>query len=377
MGGKAKAPPPPDYSALVAASEKAAQYSYQLGRDQLDWAKEQYAMDREISDKVIGRAMTMMDDNQRNAQEDRNFYIQNYRPLEQDLIRDASTYGSKERREVEMGRAEANVAEQYEQARQAATRNLESFGIDPSSTRFAALDLGTRTAQAAATAAAGNQANAQVDAISRAMRSEAINVGKGYPGQVAATYGTALQSGNSAVNSGLATTASGANTMGTATQWQGLGNQSVGMWGNILNQSYQNQMDAWKANNSSSSGAGGIAGAVLGAGLKLAMSYEGGGAVNDGPIVHGDERDMTPGGHIPSHASPSGGRAIDDVPAQLTAGEFVVPKDVVAWKGEEYFQKLIQGSREKREQAPAKPSVGPVTKQRPTFASRPAALPME
>lgn len=368
MGGKAKAPPPPDYSALAAASERAAEFSYKLGREQLDWAKEQYAMDRDVTDRVIGRAMTIMEDNQRNAQEDRNFYVQNYRPLEQDLIRDAATYGSAERREVEMGRAEANVAEQYEQARKAATRNLESFGIDPSSTRYAALDLGARTSQAAATAAAGNQANAQVDAVSRALRSEAINVGKGYPGQVAATYGTALQGGNSAVNSGLATTASGANTMGTATQWQGLGNQSIGTWGNILNQSYSNQLDAWKANNSSSSGWGGVAGAVLGAGLNMAMKMEDGGAV---------PTDGTPGGHVPPDASPTGGKAIDDVPARLTAGEFVVPKDVVAWKGEEYFQKLIQGSRKAKTDAPAKPSVGPAPVEAPTFQSRPAALPME
>lgn len=377
MGGKSKAPPPPDYSQLAAASERAAQLSYQISKDQLAWAKEQYAADREISDQVIGRAMSIMDMNQRNAEEDRNFYIQNYRPLEQDLIRDAQTYGSDQRRELEVGRAEANVAQQFEQARKSAERNLESFGIDPSSTRYAALDIGVRTNQAAATAAAGNQANAQVDAIQRALRSEAINVGKGYPGQVAATYGTALQGGNSAVNSGLATTASGANTMGTAPQWMGMGNQAIGQWGNILNQSYQNQLDAWKANQQSSSGWGSVAGSVLGAGLSMAMKFEDGGAVNDGPIIEGDYRDITPGGHIPPHASPSGGRAIDDVPARLTAGEFVVPKDVVAWKGEEYFQKLIQGSREKRHEAPAKPSVGRAPAQRPTFASRPAALPAE
>lgn len=358
MGGKAKAPPPPDYSQLAAASEKSAEYSYKLGREQLDWAKEQYAQDREISDRVINRAMEIMDANQRAAEQDRAFYEQNYRPLEQDLIRDAQTFGSAERRELEMGKAEANVAQQFEQARQAATRNLESFGIDPSSTRFAALDIGVRTQQAAATAAAGNNANSQVDAIQRALRSEAINVGKGYPGQVAATYGTALQSGNSAVNSGLATTASGANTMGTATQWQSMGNQAVGTWGNILNMGYQNQMDAWKANENSSSGWGALAGTALGIGAKMLMAEE--------------------GGAIPPEASPSRGQAIDDVPARVNVGEFIVPKDVVSWKGEEFFQRLIQGSRKAKVDAPAKPEVAPAPAipERPRVVSRPAALPM-
>ena len=368
MGGKAKAPPPPDYSGLIAANEKAAQYSYDLGKQQLAWAKEQYAQDREITDKVIARAMEISDMNQLNAEQDRNFYIENYRPLEQDLIRDAQTYGSAERRELEMGKAEANVAQQFEQARRAATRNLESFGIDPSSTRYAALDIGMRTNQAAATAAAGNQANAQVDAISRALRSEALNVGKGYPGQVAATYGTALQAGNQAVNSGLATTASGANTMGTGVQWQGLGNQSMQIWGNTLNQSYQNQLDAWKANQSQSSGLGSILG--FGASMINGMTTASGAT---GLAALGAMFDD--GGAVPDHASPTRGAAIDDVPARLNAGEFVVPKDVVAWKGEEYFQKLIDGSRKAKDTAPAKPETALVPVEKPSFVSR-SAIPM-
>lgn len=367
MGGKSKAPPPPDYSQLAAISQKAAELNFQLGQDQLAWAKQQYAMDREVTDQVVQRALQMQDTNDKNAAEDRAFYIQNYRPLERSLVEDAANYGSAERREVEVGRAEANVAQQYEQARQAATRNLESFGIDPSSTRYAALDLGVRTQQAAATAAAGNQANQQVDAISRALRSEAINVGRGYPGQVAATYGTALQAGNQAVNSGLATTASGANTMGTGTQWAGLANQSMGIWGSTLNQSYQNQLDAYKANQSSSSGIG----AALGFGASLINGMKtAGGAAGLGALFT-----IAGGGAIPDHASPTRGGAVDDVPARLNVGEFVVPKDVVSWKGEEYFQKLIQGSRKAKDEAPAKPEVAIAPIEKPTFVSR-AAIPM-
>ena len=43
--------------------------------------------------------------------------------------------------------------------------------------------------------------------------------------------------------------------------------------------------------------------------------------------------------------SPTGGDAIDDVPANLTAGEFIIPKDIVEWKGKEYFYKLMAQSR--------------------------------
>ena len=76
-------------------------------------------------------------------------------------------------------------------------------------------------------------------------------------------------------------------------------------------------------------------------------------------------------------ASPTGGKAVDDVPAQLTVGEFVVPKDVAAWKGEEYFQKMIEQSRKAKEGATAKPSVAMAPQRAPTFVSRPGgAIPL-
>jgi hypothetical protein len=70
------------------------------------------------------------------------------------------------------------------------------------------------------------------------------------------------------------------------------------------------------------------------------------------------------GGMIPEEMSPSGDAVTDDIPAQgptgaiqLDGGEFVVPEDVVRWKGEEFFQRTIESSRKKRQEAPAKPEV--------------------
>ena len=53
------------------------------------------------------------------------------------------------------------------------------------------------------------------------------------------------------------------------------------------------------------------------------------------------------------------------------------PKDVAAWKGEEYFQKVIEQSRKAKGEATAKPSVGMAPQQAPTFVSRPGgAIPL-
>jgi hypothetical protein len=68
------------------------------------------------------------------------------------------------------------------------------------------------------------------------------------------------------------------------------------------------------------------------------------------------------GGVVPPGLSPSNGARVDDVPARinqtggtahLNVDEFVVPRDVTLWKGQEFFQKLIEKSRQDKVGAPA------------------------
>lgn len=375
MGSKYEAPPPPDYSGIANASAESAQLSFQLGREQLAWAREQYYKDRELTDSIVSKAGAAMDRNDATAQADRARYERTYQPLEDDLANDARSYATDERRDKDIGRAQATVATQFDQTRQAALQQLEGFGIDPSSTRYAALDIGTRAAKAAAMAAAGNQAAERVDAMGRALRSEAINVGRGYPGQVAAQYGTALNAGNQAVNSQLAATASGANTMGTAQGWTGTGNQSLGVWGNALTSGYNAQMAQYNANQNSSSGWGSALGLIGGIGLK-AFGLAEGGEVPDDQQLEGED----PSRMVPAHASPTRGKAIDDVPARLTVGEFVIPKEVVDYKGQQFFQNLIKKTRQAIDidgggngdvpDKPARPAIMNATPQMPTYQSR-------
>ena len=67
--------------------------------------------------------------------------------------------------------------------------------------------------------------------------------------------------------------------------------------------------------------------------------------------------DGTTGGFVSHHLSPSGGAQTDDIPAALNAEEFVIPKDVVKWKGQEFFQKMIDQSRKARGEGSAKPTM--------------------
>jgi hypothetical protein len=355
MGGKGDAPEAPDYSELAAVSEKSAEYSYKTAQEQLAWAKEVYADNKAVGDQVIDFALGQMDKQAAWADADRARYEDIYQPLEDQAAQRAQDYVTPERQEYEAGKAEADVAMQFEAARRAAQDKLEGYGVDPSQLRSGALDLQSRVAEAAAQAGAGNQARFRTEQYGDQLMANAINTGKGYPAQTLGAAGAAGASGNQATNTGLATTQSGANTMGTGYQWQGMGNQGVGMWGQILNAGYQNQLQGWQANQDASSG--------WGQALGLAASFIPGFA--EGGVIPGDE-----GAMIPPEASPSGGAIPDDVDAEieggpsakLNAGEFIVPKDVVQWLGEKGMQQIILKARKEmgnEEQRPAQPEPGP------------------
>lgn len=74
--------------------------------------------------------------------------------------------------------------------------------------------------------------------------------------------------------------------------------------------------------------------------------------------------DATTGGQVGAHMSPSGGQVQDDVNAHLNVDEFVIPKDVAKWKGEEFFHKLTAQAREAR--IKAQQTMGGKPSQRPT-----------
>lgn len=72
----------------------------------------------------------------------------------------------------------------------------------------------------------------------------------------------------------------------------------------------------------------------------------------------GRRAEPTRGGFVSRELSPSRGSQTDDVNARLNAGEFVIPKDIAAWKGKEFFYKLIAQSRKARSGGDEKPQVG-------------------
>jgi hypothetical protein len=361
MSSSPSAPPPPNYQPLADASQAAARESAQVMREQLAWAKTQYKDNKIFTDEVKQRFLEDVDTNRETARRDRARYEEIYQPLEDDLAHDAETFGGEGNKERYRGRAMGTVSQQFEQAGQVAKRNLEGFGIDPTATRYGALDVGVRTAKAAALAAAANNSDMAVEDRGRALRSEAINVGRGYPGQIATQYGTSTQAGTGAVGGQNQTYSASAPALGNPTAWGGLQNQSLGVWGNTLSNMYGSQIAGFNAqtnaNAQANSGIGAAAGMLGGIALKGAMGgFKEGGQIPE-PSTAPGVLDVE-GTAIPRSASPSGGAVRDDIqavatgsdgaqrPVNVDAGEFVFPRDVTAYYGQKNLVGMIHKARQ-------------------------------
>lgn len=339
--GKSSAPPPPDYTPIAQASEKQAEMANQLGQQQLQWAKDQYAQNQKTLQPVVNSLIDTQNQNNEVAKQLADRYKNVFEPVQDQYIQNAENYNNPAFKKQMMGAAQAGVAQQFDAARNSAQRQLEDYGINPSSTRYAALDIGSRAQQAAAEAGAGNATAMNIDNTKNNMLANAVAMGQGLPTQAIGASGASTAAGTGAAGTTNNTYTAGAGAMGTPTQYMGLANNAIGNWGNALTNGYNNELNAWKANQSSSSGIGGILG--LGAGL---LHFADGGEVD-------------PSGAVPAGASPSHGRALDDVPAQLTAGEFVVPREAVDWYGQKHFYGLIDKAQKERQELKQRTSAIP------------------
>lgn len=337
MGGKA--PEAPDLGPLAQGSEATARLAQQTAREQLDWSRQQDTMNRQLLDRVLGSQEQIQGATQRNAESDRARYEQVYQPLENNLVQEFQSFDSPERRAQERGRAIADVNQQFDAQRRNALQRLESYGVDPSQTRNAALDLGTRVQQAAAAAGAANASDRATEQTGRALRAEAINIGKGLPSNVAASYGQSLQAGNSMVGNANSTTSTSANAMQGANSYMNTANNAFGTAANTMTQGYNNQMAQFNANQQATTGmlsaVGGMAGMFMADGGKTqkrqALTID-----ND----TGEAYDSTPG--MIDYGAGDGSGIDDQVPIMASRDEYIIPADVVKAKGVEFFDKLVE-----------------------------------
>ena len=391
---------PLDLSMPIAETTKQAYDNWKTQQDQMQWAKDQFAKNQGTSDAVVAGDRATQDQMNRAATEDRALYTGTYVPAMKEQMDFARQYTTPDRMAANRGASMATSNIAFDANADAAKRQLQSVGVDPSSGRFAGLDAGVAAARAKQAAAAGTKSDRDTEMLGQQYLANAIQTGSVLPGQSVNEAGLGVGAGNAAVNTGLATTASGSSTMGTPLQWNQQGNNMFANWPTWATASTQagltqNRDTAaaseaqQKINASSSSGIGalvgagaGILGSVVGGPVggmvgsalgKMAGSaidsgggsgslFAEGGAVDDETMEGMPDDEMAEGesNMVQPEQSPSGGAETDDVHALLNEGEFVMPKDVTAWLGEKFLQNLINKARTEASGPKAEPEQAPM-----------------
>lgn len=245
--------PQPDPNIGLAALKSA-----QTGEDWLNVAKQQYSIANARQDKlddlnarVTTSQLAAQDQANTWAAQDRERYTSVFQPLESQFVATAGAWNSAAHQAEVAGSAKADVLNAAATAEQTRQRQMSALGVNPASGRFAGLSAAADTATALASAGAQTNARRQLENQALSLQGDAVSMGKGLPSQAAQALGLGVNSGNATIS----------NAIGVNNAW--LGNTDLlksgyqtamtgyGQQATILNNLYNNQIDAWKAQEES------------------------------------------------------------------------------------------------------------------------------
>lgn len=192
MGGKSS-PPPPDYSGMEA-----------LGREQLDFSKQQYAEMKPIAQRVADQQLASQEQQMKQAQDYYDYQQKTFRPLEQGLVTQAQEYDTEANRERLASQAAADTARAFGTAEGMTSRNLARRGVGPGSGNAMAMQNQNAIALASSRAGAMTGARDRAEQIGYARKLDAVGLGRGLAGASTAAYGAATGAGSAGINSSMA-----------------------------------------------------------------------------------------------------------------------------------------------------------------------------
>lgn len=405
MGGK----PSPDNSGVTEAliSAQAAQQEYQLGEQQLQWAKDVWNQEQplvsqadQLQIQLAQQQLQAQQTAQQEAAQQWDTYQQYYMPLEKQLATETQNWASPQAMALATGQAQGSIAENVQGGINTAKEALLNYGVNPDAPELAGLYIGANTVGAASEAAGGTMAAQNLRNQQMQLEQNAAQTGLALSGQSGqlTQVGTGAGAAGGQLASGAASTsqqnlATGSSAYTAPVNWYNSGATNMGVYTNAVNQYNQQQYQmaalGGQELGSAMTGLGKVAGSFL-TPAPIIMAAEGGpingnGNSNGNGNGNGNGNSSTglppppngtPGGFVTPDQSPSGGQQVDDVDAKLTVGEFVMPKDVVDVKGTDFFYKLIDSTRKSAQQNSSRDDIGGeqvsgIPSGPPAFVSRP------
>jgi hypothetical protein len=264
MGGKSQ--PAPDYTPMQ-----------QIGREQLDFAKQQYAEMAPLARQVAAQQMAAQQQQMQQGQDYYDYQRQTFRPLEQGLVRDAERFNTEDYREGLARDASAAAGRAFGVTQQASQRAQASMGVNPASGRAMSMANQTNLGLAAQRANAMTGARTQAEQLGFARRLDVTGLGRNLAGASTAAYQGANTAGSAGINTSMAP---------GSQRNQGMANAGQ-TYGNVLS----NQTSQF---NTGLNAEAEVTGALVGAATTGAFRYSDYRLKENIEVVGRDERTMLP-----------------------------------------------------------------------------------
>jgi hypothetical protein len=252
---------------MAEASKESAEIMAALGREQLDFAKLQYADAAPFLKQISDAQVATQNETTQQARDAYAYQKGTFRPAEERLVADAEKFSSDAYREQQATQAAADAGDAFSTTQGMNSRALTAMGVNPNSGRFTGASRTASLGLAAARTGATNATRREADNVGYARRLDAVGLGRNLTGASQGAYGLAINAGNSA----------GANSMAAGNQYMagmGQGASTIASGRNMLQSGLGDILDSQTglANGAQAAGASGT-GAAIGAvgGIAVAM----------------------------------------------------------------------------------------------------------
>lgn len=281
MGGKSS--PPPDYSAMAAATERGVAMAGLLGNRQMDFAQRQYEEMKPLAERVSNSQIAAQDEQMRQARDYYNYQVGTFRPVEQGLVKKAQEFDTAGYREQLASQAAADTARAFGNAQKITNRDLARRGADPGSGNALAMGNQNAVTLASMRAGAATGASNQAEQLDWARKLDVTGLGRGLAGASSGAYAGATGAGTAGMTTAMSAGDQFSRAFGQGAQY-GLQGADMGIRGQgaILNA----QTSAYNADQNSGLDVGGL----LGGAAKMYTAFSDARLKQNIEVVGRDER---------------------------------------------------------------------------------------
>jgi hypothetical protein len=177
-----------------------------LGREQIDFARQQYADMAPVRDSIGGLQVQSQQQQMAQGQDYYDYGRAVYRPVETRMAAEAAMTNTADYRERMAQEASQRAALAFQGGQGMATRELARRGLDPTSGAYAAMTNTNAINSAAMQATGANQARAQAEQVGYQRNMDVAKMGSYIPAAASNAYGGAMDAGTTAMNTYMAPT---------------------------------------------------------------------------------------------------------------------------------------------------------------------------